>query len=123
LETNILHKNVCEDLTFAVLNKTVDTSIVGGSRGKNLGFRDSFEVQATFLSVGVHQFHLVCRKGVLGFLQHLANFQANIVTRKFHLGIEISTKWPSSFQVLFLAITSQLHRLAAFPRSVFKASE
>jgi len=34
LETNFLHKNVCEDLTFAMMIKKVETSFGGGSTGE-----------------------------------------------------------------------------------------
>ena len=41
-------------------------------------------------------------------------WQENFIWEK----IKISTRWPSTFQALFLAITSQSFRLEAFPRSL-----
>jgi len=39
LETNVLHKNVCEDLTFAIMMKKGETSFGGWSKGeKNMDF-------------------------------------------------------------------------------------
>jgi len=49
-----------------------------------------------------------------GVLQHPSKFQAKILTGKFVFGnkIKISTRWLSSFQAPFMAITSQAVRLA-----------
>jgi len=39
LETNVLDKNVCEDLTFAIMMKKGETSFGGWSKGeKNMDF-------------------------------------------------------------------------------------
>jgi len=40
-------KNVCEDLTFAMMINKVETLFGGGPRGKNHGFRGYFNIQAT----------------------------------------------------------------------------
>jgi len=46
VETNFLHKNVCEDHTFAMMIQQVDASLL---------FQvDDLEVQATYLPVSSH---------------------------------------------------------------------
>jgi len=91
----------------------------GAQEDKNLGFWGYFEVQATYLPLGIHQPPKVAGKGISVFCNIPSNFkskfwQENFIWEK----IKISTRWLSSFQALFLAITSNPLKLAAFPRSL-----
>jgi len=85
---------------------------------KNLGFWWYFEVQVTFLTAGIPQPHQTCRKGVCWCFTTSHWISSQHFDRKVLFGkkIEISTRCPRSFQAVFLAITSQPLRLAAFPR-------
>ena len=115
LEINFLYKNVCEDLIFAMMNKKVDTWIGGVRGGKNHGFRGYFEVEATFLPVSTNHPHQTCRKGVFECLTSSHQYSSRTTGRKILFGnkIKVSTRWLSSFQGLFLSLTSQSLRWAS----------
>jgi len=120
METSLLHTNVCDDVNFVMMIKTVDTSFLGDPQGaKKHGFRGCFMVQATFPPVSTHQTHHICRKYAFRFFATSHQISSQHFNRKilFLNKIKISTRWPSRFQALFLTITSQPHSLAAFPRS------
>jgi len=72
-----------------------------------------------FQPVSTHQTHQTCRKDAFRFFATSHQISSQHFYRKvlFLNKIKMSTRWPSSFQALFLAITSQPHRLVAFPRS------
>jgi len=113
-------KNVCEDLSFVVIIKKLKLPSLGVPMGKNLGFRGYFEVKATYLPVGTHippKLHIRC---IAVFYNIPLNFKSKFWQENFIWeNIKISTRWPSSFQAVFWAITSQPVRLAAFPRSLW----
>jgi len=84
--------------------KKVDTSFLGGAKGaKTSGFGAILRFKPHF-----HQsVPTKLAEVYFGVLQHPTKFQAKILTNKFYLEKnQISTRWPSSFQALFLAITS-----------------
>jgi len=100
METNFLHKNVCERLTFAMIMKKVDTSFFGGDKGAKisdfgaiLGFKPLF-----CQSLPTNPTKLA-EKVCFGVLQHLTKFQANILTEKFYL--RIKSKYPPGGQAVF----------------------
>ena len=92
----------------------------GAKGGKNHGLRRYSDVQATFLPVCRHQPPQTCWKSVFRCFtpSHQISCQNFGWKSFFEQKSKISTRWLSTFQALFLAITCQTVKLAAFTRSM-----
>ena len=109
-------RNVCEDLTFAMIIKKVDACFGGGSKGaKATDFGGILRFKPFFCQpASTHQPHQTSTKCVSGCFTISHQSSSQNIDRKiiFVNTIKISTRWLSSFQGLFLAIIPQLFRLA-----------
>jgi len=87
-------------------SKTLKRVLVGVQVGKKHGFRGYFKDQATFLLASNHQPHQTYIKGVFGCFTTSHQISSQNIGRKIlFLKKSISTRCPSSFHDLFLALT------------------
>jgi len=93
MEKNLLHKNVGEDLTIAMMIKKVETYFGRGPTGQKPRISFFFEVQATCPPASTHEPHQTCRKDALWILPHSTKFQAKILTGKFYFGNNLNIYW------------------------------
>jgi len=81
LDKKFLHKNVSEDLTFAMRIKKVDTSFFGSAQGaKSSNNRAILRFKPLFCQPAPTT---LAKKVYFGVLQHPSTFQAKILTGKF----------------------------------------
>jgi len=100
--------------------KKVEISFGVGSKGpKTTDFGGILKFKPLFCQSAPTPNH-TCRKDVFGCLTTSHQISSRNIDRKilFLNKIKKSTRWPSYFLGLFLAITPKLLRLAAFPRSL-----
>jgi len=87
LETNVYIKNVCEDLTFAMMIKKVDTSFLGGAKGaKNTNCGAILRLKPLICQWVATNPTKLAQKVYFGVVQLPTKFQAKIRTGKFYLG-------------------------------------
>ena len=113
-------KAFVKTLSLQWWSKKLKFLLVWGPRGQKLRISVVFWSSSHFSASQHPPPHQTCRKDVFGCLTTSHQISSRNIDRKilFLNKIKKSTRWPSYFLGLFLAITPKLLRLAAFPRSL-----